>query len=987
MATTIQQIELPKKARAVDTSGNNNHGQIYSGRGLEFDGIADYLSIADDASIRPTDSITVVCWIYYTGSGYGTIFGQNYGWTNGVWLAMLSGQLRCELDGAVSHNDFNSPINVNPNTWYRIVMTYNTVDGGVLYMNGEVVDTIAANGSITQPTSSPYQIGGSGTYFFDGAMADFQLWDTTWTAADVTYDYLNPESLALNNSGTALTESNLKLWYPMQDGHRGQQSYILDGANSGLGDEEVTNGDFESGTSGWSAHYSGTLNNTGNALNVVDTGTGGSRAAASITTVIGKTYKFVSDVLQVQSTNTVIAVSNAVNLDGAFINSTITTPTNGVTVYFTATATTTFIGFKRGGGGVGVTNIYDNVSVKAINDKHHATTVFYGDELVTNGDCEVTDPATVTINSVAFTLDDATYDDSAEQANGGSKSLKITADSSSVKPEVKFLDGDAMGLVVGRTYKFSVDAYLPAGLDMDQVRIKAMDNGGSEIIEAHTSTTGSWVALSITFVNDDITSLRVFGYNGGAAVNNESYYIDNVSVKEVGVASGWTDADQQLHIPQTALQSYNELAWFQDNGGASNPHASASNHNDFNPEDGDFTISAWVYQADLHGNNYFFAQGGGGTSGWNTQIDSGGNPRFVIEDDDGSDDGTQLVADGSTAIPTGEFFHFVGVINRTTDYIHVYINGVEQDSTDISSINNPIEHSSGVLKFGSWSGGYTNGVMNGTATEFSIFKGVAFSQAEINELYNDGKALDATTHSQIANLKGYWRNDGLNTTWKNINNPGTHDATFSNGTETILIPQGVDSTRDAQGFIMNKQKSTSCLNFTSKGDKYVRVQDSPTVQLAGTAASWVFWVKLDSLSDGDQKLMSKAPSTGNPSSAYQIRTNNDDLLFQIYSGSWRTDTRSDFFTSTGWTHVVVTIDSSNNVNFYKNGDVFGSEADIGYAVPANTGGLHVGARVQSTGVYDEFLKGQIDGVLLYNKELDSTEVLRNYNATKGNHRN
>ena len=36
MASTIQQIEKPKIARALDTSGNNNHGQIYSGRALEF---------------------------------------------------------------------------------------------------------------------------------------------------------------------------------------------------------------------------------------------------------------------------------------------------------------------------------------------------------------------------------------------------------------------------------------------------------------------------------------------------------------------------------------------------------------------------------------------------------------------------------------------------------------------------------------------------------------------------------------------------------------------------------------------------------------------------------------------------------------------------------------------------------------------------------------------------------------------------------------
>ncbi len=43
MPATIQKILKPTKYRAVDTSGNNNHGQIYSGRALEFDGVGDHL--------------------------------------------------------------------------------------------------------------------------------------------------------------------------------------------------------------------------------------------------------------------------------------------------------------------------------------------------------------------------------------------------------------------------------------------------------------------------------------------------------------------------------------------------------------------------------------------------------------------------------------------------------------------------------------------------------------------------------------------------------------------------------------------------------------------------------------------------------------------------------------------------------------------------------------------------------------------------------
>ena len=89
---------------------------------------------------------------------------------------------------------------------------------------------------------------------FAGLITNVQIWDAAWTQADVTYAYLNPEQLALNRGGTSLTESNLKAWYPMQDGHRGQQSFILDGSNVGVGsDELITNGEFTSNDTGWTA--------------------------------------------------------------------------------------------------------------------------------------------------------------------------------------------------------------------------------------------------------------------------------------------------------------------------------------------------------------------------------------------------------------------------------------------------------------------------------------------------------------------------------------------------------------------------------------------------------------------------------------------------------------------------------------------------------------------------------------------------------------
>tara|TARA_R100000995_G_scaffold61709_1_gene31516 strand:- start:5159 stop:7438 length:2280 start_codon:yes stop_codon:yes gene_type:complete len=173
--------------------------------------------------------------------------------------------------------------------------------------------------------------------------------------------------------------------------------------------------------------------------------------------------------------------------------------------------------------------VNDTIPSKSIN------TEAVGSELITNGDAEVTDPTTMTINSVALSVSDATMDDSTEQANGGSKSIKVTADSSSNYPHIKWADGSNMGLTSGRTYIAECYVYLPAGQDLDTIKLKAIPNSGSgDYINNATTTTNTWVKLSGTFTDDDIDSLQVIGYKGGGGtVNNNYYYVDDISLKEV----------------------------------------------------------------------------------------------------------------------------------------------------------------------------------------------------------------------------------------------------------------------------------------------------------------------------------------------------------------------------------------------------------------------------------------------------------------------
>ena len=121
-----QKIETPKRWRAWDTSGNNNHGQIYSGRGLEFDGVGDRITFTEQ-SYADNTPWTIACWAYFdslsatefitgedgntrphigvTGAGV-PVFRANYG----------------TGESANSHFEFGTQ-GLEDKTWYRIVWT------------------------------------------------------------------------------------------------------------------------------------------------------------------------------------------------------------------------------------------------------------------------------------------------------------------------------------------------------------------------------------------------------------------------------------------------------------------------------------------------------------------------------------------------------------------------------------------------------------------------------------------------------------------------------------------------------------------------------------------------------------------------------------------------------------------------------------------------------------------------------------------------
>ena len=1064
MAATIQTILKPTRARGLDTSGNNNHAQIYSGRALEFDGVTDYLHIGAETTFS-TGACTISCWVNianYASSiadhlvdSDATSSFSNVGFDT-------SGHLAVYDYGGGTWRDSTSIL--QKNTWYRVVYSYDGSGTLTFYINGVadgtgVIDTSGDNDDcIVEYIGMRH----NNTRYFDGMMSDLQIWDAAWTAADAEYDYLNPEQLALNRGGTSLTNSNLKLWYPMNDGHRGNQSYVLDASNTGIVTGDIiTNGSME-GT--W--HTSDTLaeswNVTGSGGGLVvsqQTGVtgyaqgvlGGSTShlvQQTLTHVSGVTYKLtvtgkrvsgsgtgyvrlLSDVIGT-STN-VISFTSSEFETKSYIYTSQETGDSNLRLYVSDTSTVV---------------AFDDISIMPINDKHNATTVFYGDEQIT----------------------DQVNRDFSGSGNWGNYGSSSTAPSISGGKLVCVTDGDggnegaqlalsavdgtggAYPIVAGRTYRMSAKLDNTAGKTTPDINFSL---GGKHVNVIRTSdndTTGTIDTTEQAYHADitaDDNSTAVLIYQTSADNDaTTTFTIDDVSIKEVGTSMGWTDADQQLDIPQTALQSYNQLAWFDGTQGVDNYIAFSDGSSDLNFQATDRTISFWFYPLEEDDENGYvmnkgtFGTGGDG-SGWYIYYNSSTGALQYYTNQTGNNQ-----PNNSIALTYGEWAHCAVVISDSGTDSTWYINGEAGTPK-----TNHFAPSSDTQNFNLMNRAGATKACGGSINEVSIWN-KTLTQSEINELYNNGLALDATGHSASANLLHYWRNNGLST-WTDIGNAGSlYNGTPTNITETMLITAGVDSSRDSQGFLINRQRTTNSLNNNTiiDGDvdrgAYSKVETHPLYTgSAVTNYSISFWMKLgikpsDFLSSGNSFVVfDTTKSNANRAFKLYLPSNTNIMYLYTFYGSSAsnesvyvdydldslgnsivnpptaaTNGIGEAFDPNKWYHVTCTFDhdrttgsgNADNTNaedhnftpyfLYINGIQVAAEGREGANSAMTTARsmqnanvpMIIGSDMGSDGTitetsYQDF-PGELDDICFYSDTLTDEEVTRNYNAGKRSHR-
>tara|TARA_R100000234_G_scaffold120111_1_gene105534 strand:- start:2656 stop:5676 length:3021 start_codon:yes stop_codon:yes gene_type:complete len=1006
MAATIQTIQKPTKARALDASGNNNHGQIYSGRALEFDGVSDSLEGVQNinTSYGITNNITVACWIK-TSSFAATQFIWNlYQNTGDGWGLRLttSGEIEIfdDIDGG---DDAYYTTNIETNTWYRIVTIMDAYEQK-LYINGVLVGSGSNQGATNGSGPAGFDsyvaklyIGRrgytGGELHFNGAMSDFQMWDSVWTAEDILYDYNNPEQLALNRGGTSLTNSNLKAWYPINDGHRGEQSYILDAANTGLGDEKWDSDKQSGNLSGWVAYSNNEIALDGDAIKVTYVDNSGGaylylRDALTLDSdlTVGQTYKVTVDA-KINSGSAEITYDRTGSGDLVDFGN-LTTEFATYEYIFTAKhATNSDLRFNSLSSGE--IAYVKNFSLKAINEKNHATTVFYGDELITNGTMEA-DSNWADYNSVNANVRSST------QAHSGTYSRKFTVDGSS-----QGIQSDTFTTVAGRTYLLSFEIY-PDDATTARIAIRRGDNSDwADDTSFSGLTQDAWNTKTVTYTESAGGSGAYLVVHGHGNTSGD-FYVDDVSIKEVGTATGWTDADQQPDIPQTSLQSYNQLGWHDGADDSDDKEVKTSGYGgNFGTDD--FVLSYCIFKNDSKETSFFFLNSGGGTAGrYGHRIQANGDLQNYATDDASTSTGYFDVA--SEVIQTGKWHHIVESIDRSDNEVTVWVDGESYGSTSISA-SGTISTSSnisagGAISFLNFS---SQNFINGTMNEISIWKNTEFTQSDVDELYNDGKILDARKHSKEVNsskLANYWTNDGL-TLWQD--KKGSAHVTTNDLTEIMLITEGVDATRDSQGFLMNRQRLTNSLNYypdVGGGSNLnigaqTKVSGSPLTEAQLEAMTVTLWFKSpdntqsDSLVnvviDSDAQFIVQVAGNGRLRWTYEING---------FSGNARHQTNSNTFSTDKWTFAAFALDhdagtDANRVLCYVGDEdnAVSLQTNAGTQTGTPTTGMEedsmwIGGEKQS----GKKFVGEIDDVCVYSKTLTLAEITRNFNAGKRSHR-
>jgi hypothetical protein len=190
--TSLQDISGHDNTATATNGPESRIGKF--GKGVNFDGVDDYLDVPTSASVKGLSAYSVSLWTYLTTDSLlgNSMYTETCGAVCTVRISMAwnaNGTLLVktrDLDSS-GRVDLNSTFAPALNAWHHIEFTFDSVnDKTILYIDGIPNDT-ETNARVAVDTSTPTLIKISDTY--KGLIDDVRVYPYARTASQVRWDY------------------------------------------------------------------------------------------------------------------------------------------------------------------------------------------------------------------------------------------------------------------------------------------------------------------------------------------------------------------------------------------------------------------------------------------------------------------------------------------------------------------------------------------------------------------------------------------------------------------------------------------------------------------------------------------------------------------------------------------------------------------------------------------------------------------------------
>lgn len=190
--------------QVLDSSGYDNHGTVNGatlvpaagleqlGNALSFNGVSDYVTVADSASLDFTGAFSMSYWVKFNSVATEQwLVSKGGGWNRAGFFSTIysSGNLRFGMgNGAAEVTADNGGFTTD--TWYHIVMTY---DGTTMraYSNGILLPNTNTN-SYSYGNDFPVSIGRSdnNNIPFNGLLDEVRIYERALSAVEIQKHYV-----------------------------------------------------------------------------------------------------------------------------------------------------------------------------------------------------------------------------------------------------------------------------------------------------------------------------------------------------------------------------------------------------------------------------------------------------------------------------------------------------------------------------------------------------------------------------------------------------------------------------------------------------------------------------------------------------------------------------------------------------------------------------------------------------------------------------